>query len=698
MKQLKAAALSILLSSQRSSTTVDAFAFRLKVVNSLLSTSPSASDQTKKTADVAAAAPLLSQPSSYLNDVATTATAASSRKAAATAKQRNFQEFDYNSQWYPVSWAEDVPLNEPIRVTLFDVDYVLAKTTATKTSAANDDGEEEVKEEEEVFYAMLDSCPHKKVALSEGRITDCGTQDKRYFQCSYHGWTFDGESGECMEIPQTMIAKQSKGGNNANAPAATTTKKRREDATSVAVRVVQGMVWMQPSHTPLEALSAIQRGELLPPPTIPEMDLPGYKVTHVVRDFPIDWTVLMENIMDPDHGFFAHSSSETAAKGFDWYSADGIENRVQLDEDFSDGGWKIIGSVNAVEKLLKYNKDIRSNGADNKQQQNQEATTNDIDNDNNADAAPSKLATTAFVAPSLIYMGRRDDSQSSSSFISAFWVCPTGTGKSRFMSATIGKLPFSLPRWLMHINLNNFLDQDTFLLCGQHRAVLKREAEGYLSGEDDDGGSEEGNNIAVTNNNVRKSTYVYKSPSERLPVRLGQFFDATLSRVPNRKEGVLSWYDKHANGGKLLEEWPSREVVLDRYEQHTKVCPDSMGLVKNCDAVKKTSKLVGMAMIFLKMVWKKSQDSVVPTALTNPFVSSGFTLAAVRQLLTQSTYAVGSLANSLGTCLVRGKTFYSILALAYLSNAIASRIKREFFFKFDEELHRKDIKSIAKNW
>ena len=86
-----------------------------------------------------------------------------------------------------------MPLNQPIRVTLFDVDYVLAKTTTTtKTSTSdgnsgNDDAKKDGEEEEEVFYAMLDSCPHKKVALSEGRITNCGTDDKTYFQCSYHG-------------------------------------------------------------------------------------------------------------------------------------------------------------------------------------------------------------------------------------------------------------------------------------------------------------------------------------------------------------------------------------------------------------------------------------------------------------------------------------------------------------------------------
>ena len=89
----------------------------------------------------------------------------------------SFDSFDYSAHWYPVIWSQDVPLNQPIRVTLFDVDYVLAKTSVQSSSSSK----------EGVFYAMLDECPHKKVALSEGRITDCGTSDKRYIQCSYHG-------------------------------------------------------------------------------------------------------------------------------------------------------------------------------------------------------------------------------------------------------------------------------------------------------------------------------------------------------------------------------------------------------------------------------------------------------------------------------------------------------------------------------
>jgi phenylpropionate dioxygenase-like ring-hydroxylating dioxygenase large terminal subunit len=51
------------------------------------------------------------------------------------------------------------------------------------------------------------------------------------------------------------------------------------------------MIWLYPSKSPLEAL--LECG----PPRIPELDMKGYKATVAVRDFPIDWTVLMENIM-----------------------------------------------------------------------------------------------------------------------------------------------------------------------------------------------------------------------------------------------------------------------------------------------------------------------------------------------------------------------------------------------------------------
>lgn len=39
---------------------------------------------------------------------------------------------------------------------------------------------------------------------------------------------------------------------------------------------------------------------------LPEMEGPGWTSDDFVRDFDVDYTLVMENLMDPDHGLFAH--------------------------------------------------------------------------------------------------------------------------------------------------------------------------------------------------------------------------------------------------------------------------------------------------------------------------------------------------------------------------------------------------------
>jgi phenylpropionate dioxygenase-like ring-hydroxylating dioxygenase large terminal subunit len=595
--------------------------------------------------------------------------------SAASAATTGLDAFDYKTQWYPVIWSRDLPFNQPRRVTLFDVNYVVAKTMQKKQN----NGEQE--EQEEVYVAMLDECPHKKVALSEGRVTDCG-----FIQCSYHGWTFDGSDGKCVEIPQTVIAsaaaKEQQGkGAPSSSPPPQEAKRSREDGTAVAITEAQGMLWISPFLSPLEALAATSEGRLSPPPRVPEIDMPEYKTQIAVRDFPIDWTVLMENIMDPDHGYFAHSSSGTAPIGFDWYSSDGVENMMEVKEESTEnGGWKIVSSVNAVAKLAKYNSEVRNPDSTKKKQKKK-------------DEGPPKLATTTFVAPSLIYMGRRDNSTATSNFLTAFWVSPVGTGRSRFMSAAVSKAPFTIPRWIVHMQLNNFLDQDTFLLLGQHKAVLKREAEGHLEQSDSADDTE-----TSTANNVRKSTYVYRSPSEKLPVKIGQFFDKTLSRVPNRKDSLMAWYNRNSKENKLFEPWPSRETVLDRYEQHTKICPDSQEVVNRCDRVMKRSKVIGCALILMKLVIKPQSSFAAATATaTGAFELGSFALGFKSGLSILSSI-LSHLATSIANFLVQTRPFFGILATLFVSHSLAARIKREFFFKFTDNIHHEDIKFIANNW
>lgn len=44
-------------------------------------------------------------------------------------------------------------------------------------------------------FALEDRCPHRRVPLSPGLVKPGG------LQCPYHGWTFDGASGKCTDIP-----------------------------------------------------------------------------------------------------------------------------------------------------------------------------------------------------------------------------------------------------------------------------------------------------------------------------------------------------------------------------------------------------------------------------------------------------------------------------------------------------------------
>ena len=158
-------------------------------------------------------------------------------------KPSRWDSFDYLQHWYPVSWVCDLPKNQPTKLTLFDVDYAVA---------VKDDGS---------AIALVDVCPHRAAALSEGRITESG-----FLQCAYHGWSFS-ETGECTQIPQ--------------AAEGSTYSPIRACAKAVPARVHQGMVWLWPGP----------KSDSLPdPPTIPEMDDPRFKVTRAVRDFPIvDW-------------------------------------------------------------------------------------------------------------------------------------------------------------------------------------------------------------------------------------------------------------------------------------------------------------------------------------------------------------------------------------------------------------------------
>ena len=316
-----------------------------------------------------------------------------------------FDEFDYMAQWYPVAFARDVPYNKPTKVSLFDVDYVICRTPYTPKAGADPPKRipGSLADDKEQVYAVLDSCPHKAASLSEGRIIpSCDDHDDASsvrFQCAYHGWSVDASTGKCVDIPQVTASSGGSSGSGSGSGS-------RADTTAVPALIQQGIIF-------LFVGGGLEKALLYPPPPrVPELDEPGYRMVPAVRDFPIDWTVLIENIMDPDHGLFAHQ-----AKPFDLYTGSKEHPQTVSEEVTADGKGVIMrASVTAVDKLTKYDRERKLEKKDDKVAKKMKGSNE------GGEESKSLVATTTFYAPTHIVLARKDDDGLVASQTVFWWV------------------------------------------------------------------------------------------------------------------------------------------------------------------------------------------------------------------------------------------------------------------------------------
>ena len=504
---------------------------------------------------------------STLNDTTTQSTP---QKSTGHSKWDNF---DYLAHWYPVSWIDDVPAGIPQKMTLFDVDYAVVQ-----------DGKGKV-------MAFRDACPHRQAALSEGRLTSTG-----YLMCAYHGWSF-AANGTCVEIPQSEAKSPWQYSAKACAPA-------------IPARIHQDLIWLWPGPV---------RDSYPDPPTVPEMDDPSFKATKVVRDFPmIDYSLLVSNILDPDHGLYAHQATP-----FDMYVGSN-EHPLRVKQEFPEGGWILRSSVPAVAKLRKRDQDRRD--ADTTTNKKKKAV---VPGPTNASIA----ATSTFWAPTTVSLSRRD-ADGQTKFVTAFWVVPTGTGQSRFLSAGVGRIPFAVPRWVQHIFLNAFLDQDSVLVASQQPPVLQAEAkqaQSFLAQSTETPSSSSNTPPKGLKFTARQDLFCYQSPTDKTVGVLDQFWDATLARAPNRVPTLLALQQR---GG--LAHTPDRAIVLDRKVQHLDICPDSQGFVRNTRRIQLLSwSLTAVWLLLWRRGLPKQLGSVVwPVA--------GFSIGLAARRLCQCFYYIYS--------------------------------------------------------
>mmetsp|Transcript_209 Transcript_209/g.607 ORF Transcript_209/g.607 Transcript_209/m.607 type:complete len:640 (-) Transcript_209:933-2852(-) len=438
---------------------------------------------------------------------------------AASSVEELGRDLNWRSEWFPAGFSKDMPEGQPMKVTLFDEDYAVVQRPASQGGP----------------LALIDRCPHRAAALSQGVLTPGGN-----LQCAYHGWQFDA-GGACKSIPQLPA--------EASLPKSTC-------ATAFPAYEHEGVVFIKP--TPLPRGQAYDFTNFDPAKEIhgvrgeDEMEGLVWSGIQFTRDFPIDYTLLLENVADPDHGMFAHQSTQ-----FDKHAAS-TEHPMKVEAGRRLGRATITSSTPAVSKLGKTRK-TGSQGAE--------------------EAKDAPPATITFEAPCHVNWTRRTPDGKASSYI-AFWAVPTGLGRCRFMTrsaatpkgAKLGKL--LMRRWLFSMFLNSFLDQDSFLVASQQKHVLAEEAQvlrEQLAKEHDSKGSGDGSGSDKAVAPLRRRVFNYRAPSDALLALLGRWEDAAVPRIPNRNDALLS-YD---TGDGILQPL-ERKVVLDRWTQHTLITPESL--------------------------------------------------------------------------------------------------------------------------
>ena len=83
--------------------------------------------------------------------------------------------------WYAVGLSKDVKPAQMIARAILGKNFLIGRQ---KSGA---------------LFVLQDQCPHRAAPLSAGDIEFC--KGRARVRCPYHGWAFDGASGQCVQVP-----------------------------------------------------------------------------------------------------------------------------------------------------------------------------------------------------------------------------------------------------------------------------------------------------------------------------------------------------------------------------------------------------------------------------------------------------------------------------------------------------------------
>ncbi len=177
--------------------------------------------------------------------------------------------FSWTKQWYPVTPLSYLETSHPTPINLLGKKLVIWRDKHQK------------------WIAMDDSCPHKLVQLSLGKINENGN-----LMCRHHGWCFDG-AGKCTNIPMLSDEKALE----------TACNSERSQVTTYPTQVLQGLLWIWPD----DSSTAFADCKTKQPAVMPEHKLDSSSTDWFMSEVPVGYTVSVESSFDPSHAQFLHA-------------------------------------------------------------------------------------------------------------------------------------------------------------------------------------------------------------------------------------------------------------------------------------------------------------------------------------------------------------------------------------------------------
>jgi phenylpropionate dioxygenase-like ring-hydroxylating dioxygenase large terminal subunit len=137
-------------------------------------------------------------------------------------------------------------------------------------------------------FALRDACPHRGMPLS------CGRFDGEQVECSYHGWRFEAQSGQCQLIP-SLTADQN-------------LKVDRIYAGNYACEERDDFIWVFiPDPGPASAGFSRREEPPAQTPRVPTFS-DKYKTAYLTADLSCSVDHGIIGLMDPAHGPFVHQA------------------------------------------------------------------------------------------------------------------------------------------------------------------------------------------------------------------------------------------------------------------------------------------------------------------------------------------------------------------------------------------------------